>query len=247
MDAVLNELSLPDMLLSRDDHPLAVYVRGEIRHRFDHLACETVTEFQMASRRAMTIHRHVKQNHRQHAKDDRRTENDRRDFVLGWDNRAKRESLEQSIRKQQAEADRCKSEIESLRQSSERATSLITVLEELTLTTDFDAIDDHRHEFEASQLRLEKEKLEASNDRVKELKSKLAATQAEITGLDSDRDSFLTSVHELRNSLMMPRDFWTVWWRHSLRHKMTGLSQLLNASSIPSHCSWVSERFRSRT
>ena len=190
MAAGSGELSLPDMLQYRDDHPLAAYVRGEIRHRFDHLACETVSQFQMASRRAMTIHRHVKQNHRQHAKDDRSHENDRRDFVLGWDNRAKREALEQSIRIQQGEVEACKSQIASLRQTSDRATSLLTVIEELVHMTDFDEIDDHRHEYEASQLRLEKEKLEASNDRVKELKSKLASINAEIAGLDSDRDSY---------------------------------------------------------
>jgi len=184
------ELSLPDMLQYRDDHPLASYLRGEIRFRFDHLACESVSEFQMASRKAMTIHRHVKQNHRQHAKDDRSQENDRRSFVLGWDNRAKREVLEQSINQQHAKIGACKEQIASLRLLSDRATSLLTVIDELVETTDFDAIDDHRHQFEASQLRLEKEKLEASNDRVKELKSKLASINAEMTGMDSDRDAF---------------------------------------------------------
>lgn len=188
--AVTGELSLPDMLQYRDDHPLAVYVRGEIRNRFDHLACETVSDFQMASRRAMTIHRHVKQNHRQHSKDDRNHEDDRRSFVLGWDNRAKRESLEQSIRAQQVKIDTCKDQIASLRQAGDRATSLLTVINEMIQMTDFDALDDHRHDFEASQMRLEKARLEASNDHVKELKSKLASINAEIHGLDSDRDDF---------------------------------------------------------
>ncbi|MGV3483032.1 MAG: ATP-binding protein, partial [Planctomycetaceae bacterium] len=189
-ETLSSELSLPDMLLYRDDHPLAAYVRGEIRSRFDHVACETIHDFQMASRRAMTIHRHVKQNHRQHAKDDRTSEDGRRNFVLGWDNRAKREALEQSIRTQQATVDKFKEQIAELRQQSDRATAMLTVVEELVQTTDFDAIDDHRHEFEASQLRLEKEKLEASNDRVQELKYKLASIHAEIQGLDLDRDAY---------------------------------------------------------
>lgn len=189
--ALSSELSLPDMLQYRDDHPLAAYLRGEIRHRFDHLACETIEQFQMASRRAMTIHRHVKQNHRQHAKDDRSHEDDRRNFVLGWDNRAKRESLEQSIRQQLVKIDATKKQVTSLRQTSDRATSLLTVIEELVQVTDFDTIDDQRHDFEASQLRLEKEKLEASNDHVKELKSKWAAINAEIDGLNGDRNLLL--------------------------------------------------------
>ncbi|MCA9135781.1 MAG: hypothetical protein KDB00_03455 [Planctomycetales bacterium] len=182
------ELSLPEMLLYRDDHPLASYVRGEVMHRFDHVACESISDFQMSGRRAMTIHRHVKQNHRQHAKDDRNREDDRRNYVLGWDNRAKREAMERSVHDQQTEIRKSEAEIHSLRQSRDRAISLLTVLNELSEMTDFDAIDDHRHDFEASQLRLEKEKLEASNDRVKELKFKLAQIKAETVGLETDRD-----------------------------------------------------------
>ena len=188
--ALSSELSLPDMLQYRDDHPLAAYIRGEIRSRFDHLACESIDAFQMASRRAMTIHRHVKQNHRQHAKDDRSTEDDRRNFVLGWDNRAKRETLERSLRDQQTKVDNLKQQVADLRQQSAHATALLTVIDQLIQMTDFDAIDDYRHEFEASQLRLEREKLEASNDHVKELKTKLSSISAEIDGLNSDRDAF---------------------------------------------------------
>jgi len=185
-----NALSLPDMLQYRNDHSLAAYVRGEIRSRFDHLACETIQDLQMASRRAMTIHRHVKQNHRQHAKDDRNPEDDRRNFVLGWDNRAKREALEQSIRNQQTKVDSLKQRITELRQQCDRATATLTVIVELVQLADFDDIDDYRHEFEASQLQMEKARLEASNDRVIELKAKLASIDAEIHGLDSDRDAF---------------------------------------------------------
>ncbi|TWT81356.1 hypothetical protein CA13_28080 [Planctomycetes bacterium CA13] len=186
-----SELRLPDMLHYRDDHPLTPSVRGEIQSRFDHLACENISEFQMASRRAMTIHRHVKQNQRQHAKDDRGGPDDRRHFVLGWDNKPKREALAQSIDKQRIEIARVEDSIASLRRSSEHATRLLSVLEELAELTEFDTIDDHRHDFEASQLRLEKQKLEASNDHVRELKSKLSQLSAEVMGLDADRDRFV--------------------------------------------------------
>ncbi len=185
------ELSLPDMLLYRDDHPLVPYVRGEILSRFDHLACESIKNFQMAGRRAMTIHRHVKQNQRQHAKDDRAGLNDRRHFVLGWDNRAKREALENSIRDQKATIEKKALSAESLRRSIDQATRLLSLLDELSAVTQFDAIDDHRHDFDASQLRLEKQKLEASNDQVRQLKAKLAALNAEVEGLESERDRFV--------------------------------------------------------
>ncbi len=196
------ELSLPDMLLYRDDHPLVPYVRGEVLSRFDHLACETIADFQMAGRRAMTIHRHVKQNQRQHAKDDRGGINDRRHFVLGWDNRAKREALENSIRDQRTKIATKEQSVNSLRQGSDHATRLLGILDELAGLTQFDTIDDHRHDFEASQLRIEKQKLEASNDQVRQLKSKLAALTAEVESLESERDRFVGERSNLQSEVV---------------------------------------------
>ena len=88
------------MLNFRHDHPLTPYIKAEIQHRFDHRACETIADFQMASGRAMTIHRHLKKNARQHEKDDRSPQGNRLNFVLGWDNRAKRAALEASAGQQ---------------------------------------------------------------------------------------------------------------------------------------------------
>lgn len=190
------EPSLPEMLFYRHDHALTPYVRAEILSRFDHLACETVEQFQMTSRRAMTANRHVKQNQRQHAKDDRNDLNDRRHFVLGWDNKAKRSALEETIKRQVAALEKVEAKVQSLRLATENSATLLSILDEAKQTIDFDAIDDHRHEFAASQLRLEKQKLEASNDRVKELRRQLADVSAEVIGLQTDRDA-ATKEHTL--------------------------------------------------
>lgn len=195
------DLSLPEMLLYREDHPLVPYVRGEIVSRFDHLACESIQDFQMAGRRAMTIHRHVKQNLRQHSKDDRGGHGDRKHFVLGWDNRTKREALERSIGEQRAVLDRRVSSAGSLRRRSDQATRRLSLLDELSAVTQFDTIDDHRHDYEASQLRLEKQKLEESSDQVRQLKAKLAALNAEIQGLESERDRFVGERSNLQTEI----------------------------------------------
>lgn len=186
-----SELSLPEMLLYRNDHPLTPFVRGEIQSRFDHLACETVDQFQLANKRAMTINRHVKQNHRQHAKDDRSRKDERRNYVLGWDNKAKRQALQDSIAQQQNEIEEVETTVASLKRATENTAAALAILEELKMVKDFESIDDHRHAFEASQLRIEKQKLEASNDRVIELNAKLAEINSEVAGLQTDRDQWL--------------------------------------------------------
>lgn len=75
--------------------------------------------------------------------------------------------------------------------SGDRVTQLLGILDELAAQTEFDAMDDARHDYEASQLRLEKQTLESSNDQLVHLKSKLAALDAEVEGLDAERDRFV--------------------------------------------------------
>ncbi len=182
------ELALPSMLNFRHDHPLTPYVKAEIQYRFDHQACETIAEFQMAGGRAMTIHRHLKRNKRQHEKDDRSSPGDRLNFVLGWDNRAKRTALEASVGQRSDQIIGLRRDIEACQNSTEHAATMLDLLNEAAKQTEFDSIDDARHDFAASQLRLEKQRLEQSNDRLKALKAKRAELLAEVDGLQADRD-----------------------------------------------------------
>lgn len=184
----LSDLSLPQMLQFRSGHPLSPYVKGEILCRFNHLACETIEQFQMASGRAMTIHRHVKKNQRHHEKDDRSRPDDRRHYVLGWDNREKRLALEEAIKRQTEHEASLRQSVHNRQQATEHAATLLALLDSAAQTTDFDAIDDHRHDFEASQLRLEKQRLEESDDRIQQLKAKRAEINAEIEGHQTERE-----------------------------------------------------------
>lgn len=184
--ALPDQLALPQMLQYRADHPLVPYVRCEIARRFDHVACETVEAFQQSTGRAMTLHRHVKQNQRQHAKDDRSQPHDRRHFVLGWDNKAKRQALGESIKQQEQAVAELESRLAQRQAAIHQTTRALGLLEQCQAVTDFDAIDDHRHDFEASQLRLEKQRLEESNDRIQSLQKRLADIRDEIKGYQTD-------------------------------------------------------------
>ncbi len=195
---------LPAMLQYRHDHPLAPYVQAEIQNRFDHVACETVEAFQAATGRAMTIHRHTKRNQRQHEKDDRSQPDDRRHFVLGWDNRAKQAALETSIRKLTEQIQTASDRVDAKQRFTEHAATLLDLLNEAGKVVDFDAIDDARHDFDASQLRLEQQRLEQADDRVMALKAKRGELQSELLGLQTDRDQLseerTLKTEELKNA-----------------------------------------------
>lgn len=189
------------------NHPLVPWVRLEIQQRFDFIACDTIEQFQNADFSAMTRNRHIKTGNARHEKDDRQSMNDRRYFVLGWDNRQKRLSLAESIRN-------AESDLQQLEQRSARAcadidqiTAAIESLDQALKTEDFNSIDNARHEFEASQLKLEKQRLEESDDRIRELKTKCEDRRAEAAGYQQDRDQAIalrtTKERELKDGTII--------------------------------------------
>ena len=170
------------------DHPLTPWVRTELQNRFDYVACETIEEFQRLDSAAMTKNRHIKSGNARHEKDDRQMPDDRRHFVLGWDNRQKRLSLAEAIRNANEDLSQVKSRSESLQGEADRITGAIEALDQALKTEDFDAIDNSRHEFEASQMRLERQRIEESDDRIRELKVQCTDRRAEASGHQQDRD-----------------------------------------------------------
>lgn len=170
------------------DHPLTPWVRSEIQSRFDYVACETIEEFQRLEAAAMTKNRHIKSGNARHEKDDRQMPDDRRHFVLGWDNRQKRLSLAEAIRRGNEDLQQLQARSQKLNAETDRITGAIEALDQALKTEDFDAIDNSRHEFEASQLKLERQRIEESDDRIRELKAQCSDRRAEAMGHQQDRD-----------------------------------------------------------
>lgn len=184
-----NVNSLVNKLQYRAGHRLSPWVQAEIRSRFDYLACETIEEFQNARGAAMTKNRHLKSRGIKHEKDDRNRSDDRRHFVLGWDNRPKRQALAEGIRQLEADLRQLAERSRKLTEQVDQATAAIESLDQAVAVTDFDHIDFEKHEFEASQLKLEKQKLENSNDQIQELKNNRQSLEAEVAGHQQDRDA----------------------------------------------------------
>jgi uncharacterized protein YPO0396 len=170
------------------DHPLVPWVRAELQNRFDYVACETMEEFQRCETSAMTRNRHFKTGNSRHEKDDRQVPDDRRHFVLGWDNRSKRSSLTEAIRRAESDLQQLHDRSKSLSLETDRITSALEALDHALKTEDFDSMDNSRHEYEASQLKLERQRLEESDDRIRELKLQCEDRRSEAAGYQRDRD-----------------------------------------------------------
>ena len=191
---------LPDMLLYRPKHTLTPFVRGQIDTRFDFIACETVAEFQRASGRAMTKNRHVKLDDRRHSKDDRNAPEDRRNYVLGWENKAKIKALESSIRGLTIRQNESIVKSDQQRQQMRLAENLMKDLERFRALPSFESIDDGQHDAEVDRCQQELKRLEASNDVLQELKKRKKELEAERAGFDLDRKKFADKKAEVTQS-----------------------------------------------
>ena len=84
-------LRLVDLLEVRPDAALGDWLTTELARRADHICAETVDAFRAANK-AVTRQGQTKDRQR-HEKDDRRRIDDRREYILGWDNEAKTNAL----------------------------------------------------------------------------------------------------------------------------------------------------------
>ncbi len=183
---------LPQKLVYRD-HALTPWVKAEVESRFNFQACETIEEFQRASGAAMTRNRHFKTGHTRHEKNDRNAPEDRRHFILGWDNRAKRVALAEAIDQATRDMRGLQERAQQLQGQLRQTLTSLAALEQTRQIEDFDAIDNSRHEFEAAQLRIERQQLEESDDKIKQLKQQAAKLRVEADGYKSDRDSHIAN------------------------------------------------------
>ncbi len=193
--------SLATKLLFREDHKLAGWIRGEVQQRFDYAACDSIEDFQRAKGAAMTRNRHLKSGPLKHEKDDRSRPEDRRQFVLGWDNRQKRLDLADAIREADLSLQQLQTRAADLATQVDHTSAQIESLDQAFKVEDFDSIDHERHEFEASQMKLEKQLLEESDDTIRLLKSKRDALQSESLGYQRDRDDFIAQKTTLESEL----------------------------------------------
>ena len=94
------------------------WLRQELHRQFDYTCVDTLAAFR-ATDRALTREGQVKHNRSRHEKDDRRSVDDRRYWVLGFDNRDRRALFEERARSLTTELARLHGELQELRQQNQ--------------------------------------------------------------------------------------------------------------------------------
>ncbi|MBI3861036.1 MAG: AAA family ATPase [Planctomycetia bacterium] len=169
----------------RDGHSLLPWVKAELANHFDFQCCDTVEAFQLSRGPAMTRHRHVKSGVQRHEKDDRDQAMDPRNFVLGWDNREKKQRIGDEIQRlsgKESEADRQLAWVEN--QLTETRDRLAAVAEALKVTA-FSEIDFSVHDLEIRRLEKERRAIEEHSDTIKDLKRRLNEAESRAQDLQT--------------------------------------------------------------
>lgn len=102
----------------------ADWLKAELRQRFEYACVESVQAFRAADR-ALTPEGQVKHSKTRHEKDDRRSVNDRRNWVLGFDNREKLALFQQQAQELAAEVSALENKIKALTEQDNSRTERV--------------------------------------------------------------------------------------------------------------------------
>ena len=197
----LDSRSLLRKLEYRPGHDLTSWVRGEVASRFDFVCCETLAEFDQVPRFAMTINRHLKMGGERHEKDDRPRAVDPRNFVLGWDNREKRQVVAQRIVDLEAQIAIVNQQLSAINKQADDCRQWIEASRIILGFADFDSLDVNQHVQEIAALEREKAELENSSDAIQALKGRLREVEVQLADTQVRRDQMVTRESDLRKQI----------------------------------------------
>ena len=154
------------------DSPYADFVEYNIQSRFNYYCAEDMNAFAKAEK-AITLNGLIKRGRGNHEKDDRPHINSRNNFVLGWDNKAKIESLHTAYNQLQEKSDKAVEKRKSLDSSiKELGVSNKKYNRLLDSYPAFDDINWKKYALEIQDIKDTIKQLEDGNDKAKALRER---------------------------------------------------------------------------
>jgi uncharacterized protein YPO0396 len=155
--------------------PFREFLLEELAGRFDHVCCESLEDFRRYPR-ALTLNGQLKGGRGRHEKDDRRALNDRRHYVLGWDNHAKVARLHAELEDTQSQLRSAESAIGQLDAQLGQLGQQWQQLGTVRGVKDFSEIAWQQTARDIEELKREKASLQAANDVLQRLSAREAET-----------------------------------------------------------------------
>jgi uncharacterized protein YPO0396 len=177
---------------------LAQWLRDRLGQQFSYTCCDDIEQFQNQAR-AITKDGLIKHGEERHEKDDRSRIDDRKNYILGWSNASKIEALEEDLRQLNKQIVQVSQKIQSLESQRQQQQERISMLQDFMKIVEFSEIDWRSIELNCLELQKQKQELEASSDRLKQLESQLKVVQLDIFGTAEQRDKLIGEIQTLEN------------------------------------------------
>ncbi|MGP4014646.1 ATP-binding protein [Saccharopolyspora sp. 5N708] len=179
------------------ESPFSAWLDRELTHRADYECVATMSEFRRAAK-AVTKAGQIKGARGRHEKDDARRIDDRRHYVLGWDNQAKIDTLldqANRLHRRQRELDERAASVGAELTGKHKLATTLTLLAEFG---HFSEIDWQASVNRVAELNEEKRRLEQQSDELKQLTTELDSVGEQITASEAAREAATSLIGELR-------------------------------------------------
>jgi uncharacterized protein YPO0396 len=176
------------------------WLERELARRAGYECVATMDEFRRASR-AVTRSGQIKGSNGRHEKDDRRRIDDRSEYVLGWSNEQKIDTLLERAAKLQRRMSELAEERQRLTRQITETRLRRDVLVKLAEVREYTDLDWHSMVKRVADLTAEKDRLEASSTELERLGREIEAVESDIRAAKKARDSLVAEIGGLNGKL----------------------------------------------
>ena len=188
---------LADLLEVQPDSPFGAWLDVELVRRADHACVETIGELRRV-RKGVTRAGQVKDRDR-HEKDDRRRIDDRRDYVLGWDNAAKVDALVAHATEVQQRIALVVTAVTAAKHRGDTVQGNILSLAGLDEYPSWHELDWTSLSGEVEDLKAEQVRITSSSDRLRALIDEREAVRSRIATDDRRRNDLIGTCGGVKN------------------------------------------------
>jgi uncharacterized protein YPO0396 len=199
-DGRMAENALYHKLEVKPDTPFTGWLSAELIDGFDYLCCENLAEFQRANR-ALTLTGQIRHGQARHEKDDRSPLGDRRQYVLGWNNKEKQLVLAQELQRLQKDYRRAEALIEQVEAQSEAAQKRLNVLQLLLAVESFDKIDWRALARSQDELRRRLRELEQNSQHLAALRQQLDEVKQQYSETQQASNKVIREITDLEQKI----------------------------------------------
>ena len=185
LDVDMPEGSACSKLNLKEDSPFYGWIASELSQRYNHICCEDVQDFRR-QKFALSKQGQIKTNGRRHEKDDRHDIHDRRQYVLGFSNLRKIQSLRDELADTQEEEKFFQKQVRKAKDDQNTCQERQMAARLLAEVQHYSAIDEAACRAEVDQCRALVEDLQQKSDVLRKLQEKEAALVEDIMKLDDE-------------------------------------------------------------